>query len=260
MIIVTGTRRSGTSMWMHVLVEAGLPYIGERFPSGWGELLCEANPDGFFESELMNGINYRTNPHPLTGAYLSPKATQGHAVKVFAPGLVRSDVAFIDRCIATVRPWRDYVISMRRVGIDQRDMPPALDWWTTNFALIRDLAIRGYPAHVLSYESFLRDPERVATEVFGWIGRGDPAAATRVVRAPPSSRATPPADHELADGLDTQHLAVFDELYAHIDEGHPLAGTFIEQLNATDRALRPLVLEYRAGAEARVIADVFGRE
>ncbi|MBA3545934.1 MAG: hypothetical protein H0T76_05600 [Nannocystis sp.] len=106
MIVVTGTKRSGTSMWMHVLVAAGIPYIGERFPAGWGELLRDANPDGFFESELMIGINYRTNPHPLTGAYLAPHQTRDHAVKIFIPGLIRSDVAFLDRCIATVRGWR----------------------------------------------------------------------------------------------------------------------------------------------------------
>ena len=122
MIVVTGTKRSGTSMWMHVLVAAGLPHIGDRFPAGWGELLRDANPDGFYESELMVGINYRTNPHPLTGAYLAPQQTRDYAVKIFIPGLVRSDVAFLDRCIATVRDWRQYVASLRRVVLNPRAM------------------------------------------------------------------------------------------------------------------------------------------
>ncbi|PCC74697.1 hypothetical protein [Nannocystis exedens] len=259
MIVVTGTKRSGTSMWMHVLVAAGLPCIGERFPAGWGELLRDANPDGFFESELMGGINYRTNPHPLTGAYLAPQATRDHAVKVFIPGLVRSDVAFLDRCIATVRDWREYVASIRRLGGGDAGLPPALDWWCSNFALIRDLAIRGYPAHVVSYDSFLRDPERVAAEVLAWIGRGDPAAAARVVQPERKRQPGGAADGALADGVDARHLEVFDELYACIDAGRPLSASFIERLNAVDRALRPMVLERRAVGEAKLVADIFGR-
>ena len=73
MIIVTGTKRSGTSMWMQVMVAAGLPVIGEKFPRDWGEVFREANPGGFYESELMTGIYWETNPHPQTGAYLFPE-------------------------------------------------------------------------------------------------------------------------------------------------------------------------------------------
>lgn len=259
MIVVTGTKRSGTSMWMHVLVAAGLPYIGERFPGGWGELLREANPDGFFESELMIGINHRTNPHPLTGAYLAPHQTREHAVKIFIPGLVRSDVAFLDRCIATVRSWREYVVSIRRVGIEDAALPPALEWWCSNFALIRDLAIRGYPTHVLSYDSLLADPERVATEVLAWIGRGDPAAAARVVRSEKVREPIRDPDVVLADGVDARHLEIFDELHATIDAGRPLTASFIERLNAVDQALRPMVREHQASVEAERIADIFGR-
>jgi hypothetical protein len=266
MIIVSGTKRSGTSMWMHVLVAAGLPYIGERFPAGWSELLREANPDGFFESELTGGIYYRTNPHPLTGAYLSPQQTRQHAVKVMITGLVRTDVAFIDRCVATVRSWRDYVISARRVRSMQNGdasglLPPALEWWRENFALIRDLAIRGYPVHVVSYDGLLRDPARVAREVLQWIGHGDAERAAAVVR--PELRAAH-GEHastaELADGIEPRHLAVFDELYAAIDGEKPLTERFIAELNRTDDALRPMVLEHRASLDARTIADILGRE
>lgn len=259
MIVISGTKRSGTSMWMHVLVAAGLPFIGERFPAGWGELLRDANPDGFFESELMVGINYRTNPHPLTGAYLAPQSTRDHAVKIFIPGLVRSDVAFLDRVVATVRDWRAYVASIRRVGVDPGALPPALEWWCTNFALIRDLAIRGYPAHVLSYDSFLRDPGRVAAEVLAWIGRGDPDAAARVVRPERKRDSVDLPDSDLADGVDACHLEIFDELHAVIDAGRPLSASFIDRLNGVDRALRPMVLERQAAIEARTVADIFGR-
>ena len=271
MIIVTGTKRSGTSMWMQLLVAAGLPFIGDRFPAGWGELLRAANPDGFFESELMGGIYYRTNPHPLTGAYLAPQQTRDHAVKVFIPGLVRTDVAFIDRCVATFRSWREYVRSTRRVLALQEQaevspgagaLPPALEWWSQSFALLRDLAIRGYPMHVVSYDSLLRDPPKVAAEVLAWVGRGDPERAAQVVQpglrtAEPEARAT---DAELAEGLDAWHLEVFDELYATIDADRPLTESFVQELNRTDEELRPVVLEHRARVDAGTIADILGHE
>lgn len=272
MIIVTGTKRSGTSLWMHLLVAAGLPPIGDRFPEGWGELLRAANPDGFFESELSGGIYYRTNPHPLTGAYLAPERTREHVVKVFVPGLVRTDVAFIDRCVATVRSWREYVLSTRRVLDLQREagltpapastLPPALEWWSHNFALVRDLAIRGYPMHVVSYDGLLRDPDRVVTETLDWIGRGDAERAVGVVEPGLRRGRVEPgtSDTELAEGVEPRHLEVFDELYATIDEERPLGSSFVAALNRTDEELRPVVLEHRASLDAETIADLLGQQ
>jgi hypothetical protein len=266
MIIVTGTKRSGTSMWMHVLAAAGLPVIGERFPEGWGELLHAANPDGYFESELAAGINFQTNPHPLTGAYLAPEPTRGHAVKVFIPGLVRTDVAFIDRCLATMRDWRSHVRSVRRVraivgategeGLGDDILPPALQWWCAWYGLVRDIAVRGYAAHVLSYAGLLRDPERHIAEVLAWIGRGDPEAAAAVVRVPSPARGPEEvlSDAELSGGIDPRHLQVFDDLHAAIDEERPLSASLVDALNRTDAALRPLVLEHHASIQADTIA------
>ena len=79
MIIVTGTKRSGTSMWMQILIAAGFPHIGEAFPMRWEQTIKAANPDGFFESHLRRGVFYKTNPHPKTGAYLFPEQVQHHA-------------------------------------------------------------------------------------------------------------------------------------------------------------------------------------
>ena len=65
MIFVSGTKRSGTSMWMQVLQAAGLPILGKAFPRNWGTgPLRDANPDGFYETLLRNGIYFATNPHP----------------------------------------------------------------------------------------------------------------------------------------------------------------------------------------------------
>ncbi|MBW1907472.1 MAG: hypothetical protein JRJ24_19670, partial [Deltaproteobacteria bacterium] len=115
MIIVTGTKRSGTSMWMQLLEVAGFPPIGSAFPRNWENTIKDANVGGFYESELRGGIFYATNPHPKSGVYLFPADTRRHAVKVFVPGLIRTDCAFIDKVVATVRPWRQYVRSVNRL-------------------------------------------------------------------------------------------------------------------------------------------------
>ena len=102
-------------MWMQILAAAGIEVIGERRPQHWSEHLTAANPDGFYESELVAGIYFRTNPHPISGAFLFPDQTMHHAVKVFIPGLIRTDLAFIDRVIATMRPWRAFARSRARL-------------------------------------------------------------------------------------------------------------------------------------------------
>src|ERR1700689_1547774 len=106
MIIVTGTKRSGTSMWMQILIAAGIPHCGSAFPKDWEVTLKDANKEGFYESLLRTGIYYATNPPPRTGAYFFPEQVERHCVKVFIPGLVRSDRAYIGKVIASVREWR----------------------------------------------------------------------------------------------------------------------------------------------------------
>jgi hypothetical protein len=244
MILVTGTMRSGTSLWMQILAAAGFPLIGEAFPAPWGDGLRSANPRGFWESQLVAGVYHATNPHPQTGAYLFPEQTRSHVVKVFIPGLVRSDVAFLDRVIATVRPFREYAASLARMaslGEDREaalfDVPlsPALRWWMENFSLVRDIATRRYAAHVITYDRLLADPTREVDAVLSWLGEGDRAAAAVVER----SLRTQGADVPTPPGVSAEHAALFDELYDTLHRGRALTPAFVAQLNQTDQELRP---------------------
>ena len=187
-------------MWMQVLMAAGLRVIGKDFPATWKDTLEQANLRGFFESPLRRGIYYATNPHPTSGAWLPPgRPTRHAAVKVFIPGLVRSDVAYISQVIATVRPWREYTASIGRLltleaeGIKRLKgevrapvrMPPALEWWLENFMLLRDVATRKYPACFISYDRVLQDPTAAVDQVLGWLnvpGVDAVAAAAAVER------------------------------------------------------------------------------
>jgi hypothetical protein len=273
MLIVTGTPRSGTSMWMQILVAAGFEAIGEPFSGDWSALLKVANPDGFWESQLIGGVYYRTNPHPFTGSFLFPEQTKFHAVKIMIPGLVRSDLAYIDRVIATVREWREFAASRTRmreldreaVGLETHELlmrlelPPALEWWLDNFGLLRDLGTRRYAAHVCSYQSLLDDPEREIDSVIKWLGRGDARKAVAAIKPERRTvREQPPTPD-----LEPEIVAVFDDLYDHVHRGRPLSAAFLTELNRTDARLRPQLLAHetraRVAAAQAMLADLSAR-
>ena len=97
MIVVSGTKRSGTSMWMQVLRAAGFQPLGRAFPGDWGQTIADANPDGFYESRFRSGIFHATNPLPETGAYIHPDASRNAVVKIFPFGVRKTHRAFLDR-------------------------------------------------------------------------------------------------------------------------------------------------------------------
>jgi len=274
MIIVTGTKRSGTSMWMQILKAAGLTVLGDAFPRDWGDTLREANSEGFYESPLRFGIYYATNPNPRTGAFLPPRETREVAVKVFASGLVKSDLAYVHRVVASMRPFREYAASIQRLYElerenrraravasghavefvpDYRPFSPVLEWWSDNYGLVRDALIRRYPLHMISYGSVLREPEQVVPETLSWLGVGEAEPALQVVR---DSMRTQHAESvaPLESGLPQALEAVFDEFYAHIDTRRPLEVAFIDRLNDTHDALLPRIEEEKKRARAEQAA------
>lgn len=259
MIFVSGTKRSGTSMWMQVLRAAGRPVLGEAFPPVFVGGLRAANPDGFYESLLRNGIYFATNPHPVSGRYFLPEHAAGRAVKVFVPGVLRSERAYIGRLIANVRPWQEYEASISRlyaledeamrargqaVPEDRFMMPPAYEWWVENFSLIRDITIRRYPARLLSYADVLADPEGSVAAVLGFIAdapvRGgvvdDLAAALAAVKPGHRTQDRPGSATTLAPDV----AQGFEDLYAAVADGGLFTRpALLRQLSALNARLLP---------------------
>lgn len=250
MLIVTGTKRSGTSMWMQILIAAGFTPFGEAFPRKWGETIRDANKGGFYESILRSGIYWRTNPHPKTGAYFFPQQVEKHVVKVFIPGLVRSDRAFIGSVVATMRPWREYEASLERLYAMEDEnraqgkprpprMPPVLEWWHENYLLLRDIATRRYRVHVQSYDGLLQDPEAVIRKVVGWIGHGDADAAVNAVNPELRTQEQP-----VSTSIEPEFAQLFDELYHTVHTGQPIRRELLEALNTANAKLGPRVAEH----------------
>lgn len=253
MIFISGTKRSGTSMWMQVMQAAGIPILGQAFPRNWGSgPLRDANPDGFYESLLRNGIYFRTNPHPGTGKYFLPEHVQGYAVKVFVPGVIRSEYAYIEHLVANVREWREYEASIGRLyAIEQQtreehraqgkavppepfNFPPAYEWWMENFALVRDISLRKYPARLSTYDQVLAEPEVVIGRVLRWIGRGDVEAAVAAVKPDNRTQSRPQSD-----SIEPKLARVFDDMYAAVAEGKEFSNALLRTLNDTNLALLP---------------------
>lgn len=252
MIFVSGTKRSGTSMWMQVLAAAGFPVLGKQFPRNWEQTLKELNPDGFYESMLRHGVYYRTNPHPTTGKYFLPEQVAGYAVKVFVPGVVRSERSYIEHLVANIREWREYEASIRRLYDIERTknlaqnpeapepvvFPAAFEWWMENFALVRDISLRKYPARLQTYDAVVGEPARVIPEVLAWIGGGDVEAAVAAVK--PENRTTVRPESQT---VEPKFAKVFDDLYEAIAAGHGLSGPLLATLNRTNQELLPKLIE-----------------
>ena len=245
MVIVTGTRRSGTSMWMQILQAAGLPIVGEAFPAAWRRSIEAANPRGFWESRLRKGVYFDTNPDPDTGAYLHPQDTRRTAVKVFARGLVRTDHAFLDRVIVTMRPWRTVVASVedlyaqeeaflgttpRRPSLSEPDI-----WWLENYDILRDAAVRRYPIRLVACENVVQRPRETLEPLLDWLGGADLDAAVDAVD--PSLQRSSGVDQDWALG----ELA--DAWYASVRDTGTVQPDLVERMNRAHAELEARIEE-----------------
>jgi hypothetical protein len=196
MIVVTGTKRSGTSLWMQILERTGFRILGEKFPADWQNSIIEANPNGFWESKFREGINWTTNPTE-GGVYCSPEATKNFAVKVFMAGIVRTDIAYLDKVIVTVRHWAEYGRSLDRLNaledqylcnmpageakanrlkskalLREKTLPPEIEWFFENLKFLKDYNLRKYNCQLTAYDDLVGDPEKTLQRVFPWLGFG----------------------------------------------------------------------------------------
>lgn len=269
MIVVTGTQRAGTSLWMQLLHAGGIPVLGDPFPAPWGEALRDANPRGFYESKLAAGIYFHTNPDPGTSQYLFPEEVEDHGVKIFIPGLLRTELAFLGRVIVTIRPWRDYVASWRAferlaaahhvqaraLEVGPTTLHPALVWWSEHHALLRDVAIRRYPVHVQAYPALLEQPEQVLRRTFDWLGMGDPEAALRMVD-PSLQRSGGRGGDIDAPAVPSRCLRTFDRLYEATRTGGELDDGLIRELDECHEELHPILLAHQLELQRELLHAV----
>lgn len=187
MLVITGTGRSGTSLWMQLLQAGGMPVLGERFPPGT-EAFAALNPAGFYESALLNGIHAGSNPDPRSGAELEPQMPV--AVKVLGAGLRITERRYLDRVLLSFRHPFAFAQSARRLGelhppsASHGSVRDPLRWWfCQHMAVLLDASTRRYAPRRVAFEALLSQPEPVIAACFDWLELPlDPAAAAQVLR------------------------------------------------------------------------------
>lgn len=259
MIVVTGTKRSGTSMWMQMLVAAGFPHIGEEFPGVWKDSIGAANPKGFYESRFRQGVFFATNPNPKTGEYLHSNNCTRHAVKIFIPGLIRSELAYLNKVVGTMRHWGSYCRSLaklyadedayyeknprsgqsekfRQAQLKQRErVPSQVEWFMENYELVRDFSVRRYSFNLLTYERLLENPGAALDKVLPWLGGGDMDAALNIIDAKLHRNPIEAADDA---GLSAKHIQVFNDFHGEIHTTSSISQPLMNGLNETFLALK----------------------
>ncbi len=244
MILVSGTGRCGTSMWMQALAAAGFPVVGEAFPRDWADRIGAANTRGFYESTLIDGINFTTNPDPRTGARLVPAETRDVVAKVFLHGVRRTDRPFLDHVLVSVRHWRAVAASVARLNALERataeaPLPAtsaeevAVGWFLEHVAALQDVLRRGYPTRFLSYEDALAAPARVVGDALAWLGAGARDVDRAVAAVAPELRTQDGAATDPA--LPAAWVAAFEELYERLREDRVWEPAFLGHLGEIQR-------------------------
>lgn len=253
MILVSGASCSGTSLWMRILEAAGFAVLDPELSGEWASPIAATNPSGFHESSLRDGIYYKTNPHPRTGRYLRHDKTHHFAVTVSAQGVVRSDMAFLDRVVLSIRPFRQYVRSVSRRLEQERQakseevglalpVPPniahALRWWDDNLCVLRDSIVRGYPLRAIAHDTALGDADALA-DTLHWLRAPDVEAGLAQAEPQQGGQSGVWLEERDSFGLPSQATDVFDELYERVRSSRGLDADFIQRTKETDDLLQP---------------------
>ena len=160
--VVSGLRRSGTSLMMLSLRQSGIPIIGLKFAVNTnGDTFTpdkrekEGNPDGYWE------LGSITSVHGLKKGY--DIGMDGDVIKITADALYFSDPCMINRVIVMERNMDDIIRSMLKGGLfkdseidlaiekNKRDISRTYDWLDDNN---KDFMI-------VSYEKLVSDPETI---------------------------------------------------------------------------------------------------
>jgi len=237
-------------MWMQILANAGLPVVGQAFPTRWRQVIGDANPRGFFESTLITGVNFTTNPDPHSGVRLDPESSRDLVLKVFLLGVPRTEFKYLDAVLVTTREWRAFVASAQRLNSMQesKGVHPAkgkevtaselaIKWFVDHYKWVHDQRLRGYPCRAISYESVLTSPEVVIPDILDWFGQDcDVQKAIETVEPSLRTQHSPPTP----DGIEPQWVRVFDELYLRIHEGRGIDAPFMRHMVEVNQAIHEL--------------------
>lgn len=176
MIIVSGLRRTGTSLMMNILKEAGFDAYAALFShETWESKLKELNPNGFFESAFRDsGVN------PIQMEF-SPKEVEYTAIKVFASAIPRCDGEYITKQIIMLRDFSEVYKSQERMKeldekkeLDSKEdiFEPGETYLLDYYCVLRDIVKRNKPTLFIDYYDVMQKKDEVLGTLRRFIGCG----------------------------------------------------------------------------------------
>ena len=165
------------------------------------------------------------------------------------PGVVRTKVSYLGRVVASMRDFREYEESRRRMWKMEDDsrrekhpdfeppprLEPLYEWWTCNYGLLVDGLRRKYPLRIWAYDTMLENPERTIGEALSFVGGGSLEGALRAVHPEHRTQRSPTT----AASVEPKVAAVFDDLYLMVRLQRPLTHPMVTKLEAVNRTLLP---------------------
>ena len=199
MIIVTGTKRSGTSMWMQILKAAGYAIVGEPF-RGTGPTRFARAIAGFLRITAAPRDLLRDQSRSAHGRVSVPAGDPERRRESVRARPAAHGSRFVHKVIATVRPWREYKNSVERLYRMEHQNREALRSGaragsTQSGRASHDCArprlverklrpacemplLRRYPLHLVSYAAgACRTPPSASTPRSRFLGAGECRAA-----------------------------------------------------------------------------------
>ncbi len=176
-IVVSGLPRSGTSMMMKILAEAGVPIVTDALRQADPD-----NPNGYYELEAVKQMS-EGNAAWLAG-------TGGKAVKVvsslleYLPGQYSYKIIFMERQIGEILASQRKMLERRQKSSEVDDARIA-DEFRKHLSLIKPWLARQPNMEVLyiSYNSLVLNPEPYCRQVIDFIAC-EPSHLERMISVP----------------------------------------------------------------------------
>ncbi|MBI9077135.1 MAG: hypothetical protein JEZ02_17130 [Desulfatibacillum sp.] len=260
MIIVSGTYRTGTSLMMQIMEEAGFDVLGEKFPKAWKGTNNHLNKEGFYESRWIDkGVNKEN-------CQLAPKATQLKACKVFTHGLATTDIEFMDKVVLMTRDWREQQRSATILDETNRSShgkkpvgyyPPGQVFLVNYAKFLADFSKRKYPAIVVDFNDLISQPQKTCQRIRNFLGAGRFDLAAQRIK--PKLKTV---DERGKEWQEPFHLFM-DRFYKKLKTGH-LEATFLKEAQVWINKVSPEIQKYnelrKEDEEAGKVPEVQGND
>ena len=169
--VISGMRRSGTSMLMYALKKAKVSVIGDDYSNNPSRIERDGNPNGYWETDKVT-----------TDTGITEFIGDGDLVKVMTECLYKSNPNFIDNVVMIFRDPASVIAStLKNNKIDDLEM------FTINHLMdvVDSLEFCKHfkiPVKIVIYEDILDNPLEQMTAICEFIGNGKPRRAARAVK------------------------------------------------------------------------------